>query len=326
MEETKAQPLAVRVCAELFGSFLLCFAIYAFSTWGSAVYGVNIVFAAVLTGLAYAAMTSLFAHVSGGQLNPAITVAAVLVSKTKLVDGLLYVVAQVLGAIAAGFAVVKLLPTSEQVTSKVWLTPAVNGFEQGSLSYSQLNQYGISFGVTLAIIVEVIGSMIVVGAAMSALNDDGKPSQHYAQTLAAAYAVAAAICYPVTGIGLNPARSTGIAIAAQGEGLAQNPLQQLWVFWISPVLAAAVVALAMIIVQMVTAPKQIAPETAEQSEDPTEDDAQLGGAEAEETGEQDASEAQTSVEDGVAEQSEETEVRDEQADSQGEADEGVERH
>ena len=52
MEETKQQPLGLRVCAELAGSFLLCFAIYAFSTWGSAVYGVNVVFMAVATGLA----------------------------------------------------------------------------------------------------------------------------------------------------------------------------------------------------------------------------------------------------------------------------------
>ena len=76
MEETKQQPLALRVCAELAGSFLLCFAIYAFSTWGSAVYGsFNIVFFALATGLAYAAVTAIFSRVSGGQLNPAITVA-----------------------------------------------------------------------------------------------------------------------------------------------------------------------------------------------------------------------------------------------------------
>lgn len=130
MEETKQQPLALRVCAELAGSFLLCFAIYAFSTWGSAVYGINIVFFALATGLAYAAVTAIFSRVSGGQLNPAITVASVLVSKTKILDGILYVIAQVIGAIAAGFAVVKLLPTSEQVAAKVWLTPAVNGFEK----------------------------------------------------------------------------------------------------------------------------------------------------------------------------------------------------
>ena len=80
MEETKQQPLALRVCAESAGSFLLCFAIYAFSTWGSAVYGINIVFFALATGLAYAAVTAIFSRVSCGQLNPAISVASVLVS------------------------------------------------------------------------------------------------------------------------------------------------------------------------------------------------------------------------------------------------------
>lgn len=175
MEETKQQPLALRVCAELAGSFLLCFAIYAFSTWGSAVYGINIVFFALATGLAYAAVTAIFSRVSGGQLNPAITVASVLVSKTKILDGILYVIAQVIGAIAAGFAVVKLLPTSEQVAAKVWLTPAVNGFENGSVSYSLLTQYGITFSITLAIVVEVVASLIVVATAMSSLGDAASP-------------------------------------------------------------------------------------------------------------------------------------------------------
>lgn len=131
MEETKQQPLGLRVCAELAGSFLLCFAIYAFSTWGSAVYGVNVVFMAVATGLAYAVVTAIFSRISGGQFNPAVTVAAVLASKTKLVDGILYVIAQVIGAIAAGFAVVKLLPTSEQVTSTVWLSPRCQRIREG---------------------------------------------------------------------------------------------------------------------------------------------------------------------------------------------------
>ena len=176
MEETKQQPLGLRVCAELAGSFLLCFAIYAFSTWGSAVYGVNVVFMAVATGLAYAVVTAIFSRISGGQFNPAVTVAAVLASKTKLVDGILYVIAQVIGAIAAGFAVVKLLPTSEQVTSTVWLSPAVNGFEKGSVSYSLLTQYGITFSITLAIVVEVVASLIVVAAAMSTMGKNGEGS------------------------------------------------------------------------------------------------------------------------------------------------------
>ena len=309
MEETKQQPLALRVCAELAGSFLLCFAIYAFSTWGSAVYGINIVFFALATGLAYAAVTAIFSRVSGGQLNPAITVASVLVSKTKILDGILYVIAQVIGAIAAGFAVVKLLPTSEQVAAKVWLTPAVNGFENGSVSYSLLTQYGITFSITLAIVVEVVASLIVVATAMSSLGDHGESS-------------ATAISYPVTGAGLNPARSTGIALAAMNEGLTQNPLQQLWVFWISPVLAAAVVALVMIIAQMMTTPKVPAaadlPQTDADANADTLDDGEFF--------DQAASSDGDSAEKDVAEESKEAEVGNQQADSQGDADEGVERH
>lgn len=314
MEETKQQPLVLRVCAELAGSFLLCFAIYAFSTWGSAVYGVNVVFMAVATGLAYAAVTAIFSRISGGQFNPAVTVAAVLASKTKLVDGILYVIVQVIGAIAAGFAVVKLLPTSEQVTSTVWLTPAVNGFEKGSVSYSSLTQYGIAFSVTLAIVVEVVASLIVVSAAMSAMGKNGEGSERYTATMGIAYAIAVAISYPVTGAGLNPARSTGIAVATINEGLAQNPLQQLWVFWIAPVLAAAVVALVMIIAQMITTakPKAELVESAEAADEQAEES-------------DDTEAAEISAEDGVAEQAEEAEVRDQQADSERNADEGIER-
>ncbi|PWG66845.1 MIP/aquaporin family protein [Bifidobacterium callitrichidarum] len=318
MEETKQQPLGLRVCAELAGSFLLCFAIYAFSTWGSAVYGVNVVFSALATALAYGVVTAIFSRVSGGQLNPAVTVAAVLASKTKLVDGVLYVLAQVIGAVAAGFAVVKLLPTSEQVTAKVWLTPAVNGFEQGSVSYSLLTQYGITFSITLAIVVEVIGSLIVVAAAMSSLGEHGEASDRYVLTMAGAYGLAAAFSYPVTGVGLNPARSTGIALATMNQGLTQNPVQQLWVFWISPVLAAAVVALVMIVAQMATTPKvKVADQESLEG---------LNGADGamDATSEGDATE--TLAEDGVAEQAEEAEVRDQQADAQGNADEGIERH
>ena len=309
MEETNQQPLALRVCAELAGSFLLCFAIYAFSTWGSAVYGINIVFFALATGLAYAAVTAIFSRVSGGQLNPAITVASVLVSKTKILDGILYVIAQVIGAIAAGFAVVKLLP-------------AVNGFENGSVSYSLLTQYGITFSITLAIVVEVVASLIVVATAMSSLGDHDESSDRHVIAMGLAYGLATAISYPVTGAGLNPARSTGIALAAMNEGLTQNPLQQLWVFWISPVLAAAVVALVMIIAQMMTTPKVPAaadlPQTDADANADTLDDGEFF--------DQAASSDGDSAEKDVAEESKEAEVGNQQADSQGDADEGVERH
>ena len=124
-----------------------------------------------------------------------------------------------------------------------------------------------------------------------------------------AYGLATAISYPVTGAGMNPARSTGIALATMNQGLDQNPVQQLWVFWIAPVLAAAVVALVVIIAQMATAPKAktIEPVDTEQVDTETDVDAE-------------------SAEQETAEGAEEAEVGEQQADSEGNADEGVERH
>ena len=216
----------------------------------------------------------------------------------------------------------QLLPTSEQVAAKVWLTPAVNGFENGSVSYSLLTQYGITFSITLAIVVEVVASLIVVATAMSSLGDHGESSDRHVIAMGLAYGLATAISYPVTGAGLNPARSTGIALAAMNEGLTQNPLQQLWVFWISPVLAAAVVALVMIIAQMMTTPKVPAaadlPQTDADANADTLDDGEFF--------DQAASSDGDSAEKDVAEESKEAEVGNQQADSQGDADEGVERH
>ena len=126
---------------------------------------------------------------------------------------------------------------------------------------------------------------------------------------------------PVTGAGLNPARSTGIALAAMNEGLTQNPLQQLWVFWISPVLAAAVVALVMIIAQMMTTPKVPAaadlPQTDADANADTLDDGEFF--------DQAASSDGDSAEKDVAEESKEAEVGNQQADSQAMPIEGVER-
>ncbi|WP_300768082.1 aquaporin [uncultured Bifidobacterium sp.] len=243
-------PLGLRIAAEFVSSLVVCFAIYAISTLGTAMYGVNMAFIAVATGLAYMAAIVVFGRVSGAQVNPAVTITAMLVGRTGLVDGITYIVAQIVGAIAAGAAIVKLLPTSSTLTAKIWLTPAVNGFDNGSVSYSTLSSVSVTFSIVLAVVVELVGALIVVSAVVRSMDDDGRICPSRAGGVAVAYGLAAAITYPVTGTGLNPARSTGIAIFAQNHSLSQEPLQQLWVFWVCPVLAAAIVALVMIVSQI----------------------------------------------------------------------------
>lgn len=239
-----------RLGAEFAGSMLICFAIYLMCTFGSAFYNVNLAYLALGTGVVYAAMTAIFSRISGAQFNPAITVAAMLTSKTRVLDGALYIVAQLIGAICAGGLLSLLLPSSESVPVSQWYTLTVNGYDEGSALYSSLNQLGLTFNVSMAIIVELIASIIVVAAAMQSLKGDGAPTRQHTLTMGLAYAAATAMAYPITGAAVNPIRATGVAVFAAGKGLNVNPLQQLWVFWVSSILAAAIVALVIIVAQL----------------------------------------------------------------------------
>ena len=93
-EESKKQPLAVRVGAELVGSFFICFAIYTICTLDAIVSNLNMAFIALMTGAAYAVMTLVFGKISGGQFNPAVSIAAMLTGKTHALDGILFIIAQ----------------------------------------------------------------------------------------------------------------------------------------------------------------------------------------------------------------------------------------
>lgn len=312
--------LVLRVGGELVGSFLICLSIYLFSTIGLTLYGPYLSFVALATGLIYAGVTMMLAKVCQAQFNPAITVASMLVSKTRVLDGILFILAQVLGALAAGALVMRvILPTSDAVTVAQWMSYVNNGFDDGSFSYGQLSQAGVSFGIAAAIVVEVVAGMIIAGTAMRMTDAQGVPRQGYGLAMGVAYGACAAVAAPVTGAALNPARSTGIAVFSSFEELTQNPLDQLWVFWICPVLAAALVALPMIVVQMMRGSQTSRIEIVDAD---AQDDAETEP-------EVEPEVAADSAADDMPESADEhadAEVGGQQANAQGDADEGVESH
>lgn len=300
------RPLPLRIGAELLGTFIACFAIYVFCTFGSIVFSLNLAYIAIGTGLVYMAVTLFLGRISGGQFNPAITVAALLTGKTKVLDGILYIIFQVVGAGLAGLLIKSLLPVSSTITAKQWLTTAVNGFDKGSIAYTTLQQYGLNFSVSQAAAVEIVAALVIIAVAMTQYG-----KKNYAAYMGVAYAFGAAIAFPVTGAALNPARATGIALFAYNQDLTQNPLTQLWLFWVCPVLAAAVVALAM----MVRMPKK--------GDDPSKLNDYDENADAAQESTDSATAAET---EGNAEaKASEAEVRNEQADAKADSDEGVER-
>ena len=248
---TAPAPLVFRIFAEFIASVFAIFTIYTFSSVVTAMYGVNVLLIAAGTGLAYAAAISIAAKVSGGHVNPAVTIASMLTGRTSYISGILYIIAQVLGALVAAAITVFILPQTKMVPEKTWFAPVVNGFESASISANQLKSVNASFGVISALIVEIIAVLIIVATAMTYTREDGGAKCTYAAHMGIAYSVGAFITYQITGSGLNPARSTGIAILAQSKKLATAPLSQLWVFWIAPVFAAALVGFVMLISKLV---------------------------------------------------------------------------
>lgn len=67
--EPSAYPIGARVCAELAGSFLVCFAIYMICTFGTSIYGLDLAYIVVGTALAYAVVTAMLGRVSGGPVQ-----------------------------------------------------------------------------------------------------------------------------------------------------------------------------------------------------------------------------------------------------------------
>ena len=243
----------IRAAAELVGTFLICAAIYLSYIFGQMTMGQPSVVLPVLgTALTYLVVTAMLGGVSGGHFNPAVTVAAMFTSQISMVDGLIYIVVQVIGAIGAGAIAVAFVPVSKSVPEAKWLILSVNGFSGGSPAAVSLAPRHITFGAPMAIVVELIGCIIVVATAITTLRSDGRARRNHALYTGLAYGVGVLVTYPITCSGLNPARSTGIAIFAQSKHMAVSPISQLWLFWICPLLAASLVALVIIVTSIIT--------------------------------------------------------------------------
>lgn len=252
-------PLVVRFATEFIATALAMFVIYTFSSLATAMYGINLLMIAIGTGITYAVAISIAAKISGGHLNPAVTVASMLTGRTSYLAGLGYIIAQILGALAAAGVFIVVLPQTKMVKDANWFASVVNGFENASISANQLKSVNTSFGVITALLVEVIAVVLIVATAMSHTDDNGATHCDYATHMGLAYAAGTLITYQITGSGLNPARSTGIAVLANSRELEVKPLTQLWVFWIAPIFAAALVGFVILLAKLLaTSAKQIA--------------------------------------------------------------------
>lgn len=241
-----------KLLAEGVGAFALCFiaggAILANQHLGG---GSGPVGAALAYGLALAVMVSATLHVSGGQLNPAVTLGLLAVGRVKVLDAFACVAAQLAGALAAGLlltgTVFLHVNTPEgSPLDLVHATPHYNPMLLGA-GDSEISPEGgrirTRFDATRAAVsamtIEAVLTFFLMFAFMATAVDPRRPNVGgfaVGLTVAAEVLVAA----PLTGAAMNPARYVGTGYFTSGSMF----WTQLWVYWAGPVLGAVVAAVA----------------------------------------------------------------------------------
>lgn len=233
--------LLARLGAEVFGTFFLVLAIVGVALY-TFVSQQNALAVGLAGGIAVIAGAAAVGNVSGGHFNPAVTLGAAIGGRTAWRDVLPYWVAQLVGAILAGLVLLATVPSTlpqllgQEGRGGVFVATA-NGYGSFS-SLATASQGGTEFGLVQALLIETIVTAVFVGVILGVT--DKRASVQYAPvviglTLTALILVAA----PITNASINPARSMASAVFA-GDG---DLWKQQWVFWVAPLLGAAIAGL-----------------------------------------------------------------------------------
>ncbi len=215
------RPLA----AEFIGTFVLVTA-----TCGAALFsapaGGGLVAVAFAIGLSVLIMAYAVGHISGGHFNPAVTLGLVAGGRFDMGSAIGYIVAQVLGGILAAlifYAILSGAPAGAGITK--W-----NDFQAISNTYGGPKGFTMAAAVLMEVVVTAIFLIVIMGA-----TSRKAPAGFAPIAIGVALLVLHLVSIPVTNASLNPARSTAPAIVAGGQAL-----EQLWVFWLAPIIGGIV--------------------------------------------------------------------------------------
>lgn len=211
--------------AECLGTFWLVFggcgsAIFAatFPELGIGFVGVSIAFGLSVLTAAYA-----LGHISGGHFNPAVSIGLWIGNRFEGRYLLTYIIAQLIGAITASY--ILYLIFQGQVDFKGTGGFASNGFNDLSPGH-----YFQHTAILIEIVLTAFFLIIIMGA-----TDKRAPVGFAPIAIGLALTLIHLISIPITNTSVNPARSTGVALFAKTDALAQ-----LWVFWVAPIAGAII--------------------------------------------------------------------------------------
>jgi aquaporin Z len=214
-----------RLTAEFFGTFWLVFGGCGSAVLAAAFPDLGIGFAGVALAFGLTVVTMAYAvgHISGGHFNPAVTVGLCAGGRFPAKDVLPYIVAQVIGAIAAG-GVLYLIASGKTGFD------ASAGFASNGYGDHSPGGYSLQAAIVAELVLTAFFLLVIHGS-----TDKRAPAGFGPLAIGLALTLIHLISIPVTNTSVNPARSTGVAIF-QGSWA----LQQLWVFWLVPLIGGAI--------------------------------------------------------------------------------------
>lgn len=209
-----------RYGAEFFGTFWLVLGgcgsavlAAAFPNVGIGLLGVSLAFGLTVVTMAYA-----IGHISGGHLNPAISVGLWAGGRFSGAQLLPYIVSQVLGGIAAG-GVLYLIASGKPGFE------LASGFASNGYAEHSPGGYSLLAALICEVVMTAMFLLVIMGA-----TDKRAPQGFAPLAIGLCLTLIHLISIPVTNTSVNPARSTGVALYVGGWALAQ-----LWLFWVAPI-------------------------------------------------------------------------------------------
>lgn len=216
--------LSKKLAAEFLGTFWLVFGgtgsavlAAAFPNVGIGLLGVSLAFGLTVVTWVYA-----FGHISGGHLNPAVSVGLWMGGRFSASELIPYIVVQVLGAIVASAVLYVIASGADGFALS-------DGFASNGYGAHSPGGYSLLAVAVAEVVLTFIFLMIILGA-----TDDRAPKGFAPLAIGLTLTLIHLISIPVSNTSVNPARSTGPALF-----VGDWALSELWIFWVAPIVGAA---------------------------------------------------------------------------------------
>jgi len=218
-----------RLLAEFLGTFWLVFGGCGAAVFAAAFPELGIGFAGVALAFGLTVLTMVYAvgGISGGHFNPAVTIGLFTAGRFEGKDILPYIVVQLIGAVLAAVVLYVIVSGRADFTS-------VGGFASNGYGEASPGGYSLGSALIIEIVLTFFFLIVILGAISSRV-----PAGFAPIAIGLALTLIHLIAIPVTNTSVNPARSTGVALFAEGPALAQ-----LWLFWVAPLIGAAIAGVA----------------------------------------------------------------------------------